>query len=167
MLARLAIGRVRTSFGRDGAVKIESYSGETDHFLSLSEITLVKGARERVCAVEEVRVVGHTVVARLEGIATPESARELRGWDVVVPRKDAARLAHGEYYTADLHGLEVRVAGRRVGTVEAVWDAGGRTLLEVVMNGGESRLVPFEDAFVGSVDPAKGRMELTSDMVLE
>lgn len=166
MKSRLAIGRVRTSFGRAGEIKIESYSGESDHIVGLREFTLSRAGRERNYKVETVRVSGELVVAKLEGIDSPEQAKELREAELVVPRDEAAKLDDGEVYFADLHGLEVHFAGERVGVVVEIWEAGGRDLLEVETRSG-LRIVPYEDAFVESVDMEAGVLLLRDDAVLE
>lgn len=166
MKARLAIGRVRTSFGRAGEIKIESYSGESAHIVALREFTLLRAGRERNYKVEAVRVSGELLIAKLAGIDTPEQAKELRESELVVSRESAANLEDGEVYFADLHGLEVHFAGRRVGAVVEIWEAGGRDLLEVKTSSG-SRIVPYEDAFVESVNVEAGVMVLRTDAVLE
>ena len=93
----LIIGRVRTAHGVRGELKVESMSGETDHFRSLSTVTLVRGDRRHELAVEGVRVAHRTVLLKLEGVDSPEDAKRWRGWEIVAPRRHAAPIREGEY----------------------------------------------------------------------
>lgn len=75
-----------------------------------------------------------------------------------------------EYFLHDLVGLEVvaEETGRRIGTVQGVYDTPGRPILAVEGDGDEA-LVPFDRSFVTEVDleeevvrirPPEGLLEL-------
>lgn len=162
----LVIGRVRTAHGVRGELKVESISGETDHFRALSTVTLARGDRRHELSVEGVRVAHRTVLLKLEGVDSPEEAKRWRGWEIVVPRERAAALREGEYYFADLLGLRVVCDGADRGVVADVWEGGKTVLLGIELPDGEQRLVPFQAAFVGAVDLDAGSLELTTDEVL-
>lgn len=163
----LVIGRVRTAHGVRGELKVESISGETDHFRSLEKVTLVRGDRRHELDVEAVRVAHRTVLLKLAGVDSPEEAKRWRGFEIVVPRGQAAPLREGEYYYGDLVGLRVVCDGAERGVVADVWEGGQTVLLGIEVADGSQRLVPFEAAFVGDVDLEAGSLELTTVEVLE
>lgn len=167
MKNELVIGRVRTAFGTAGEIKVESFSGETEHFLRLTSVELRRGATIRVFSVESARRAHKTVLMKLAGIDTPEKAAALRDSEIVVSRAEAAPLRQGEYYYADLQGLAVRCGDGEVGRIGAIWESGEYPLLEVVLAAGGSVLVPFVDGFFGEVDLANGTIELRQAEVLE
>ncbi|MFP4114217.1 MAG: ribosome maturation factor RimM [Spirochaetota bacterium] len=167
MKDELTIGRVRTAHGVKGEIKVESFSGETEHFLSLERVTLVRGSDRRDVRIESARAAHKTVLIKLEGVDTPEEAKRWRGWDVVVDRSSAASLGEDEYYFADLIGLRVFFDDEEVGRVANVWEGGRTALLGIVVSDGSERLVPFQAEFVASVDLDGGRLVLTTAEVIE
>lgn len=165
---RLAIGRIGRPHGVHGALRVHSYSEETEHFSGLEELLLTRGAEERSARVVSMEVHGRTPVLRLEGVASPEAARAFTGYEILVPRDAAAPLAADEYYVADLVGLELIVAGESAGRITAVVDAPQAPLLEVsTSQGGRTVLVPFLQTFVGTPDMATGRLELKAPWLLD
>ena len=166
------IGRVRTAHGVRGELKVESLSGETDHFRGLREVTLVRfgnegeGSRRHTFPVEAIRLSHRMVLLKLAGIDSPETAKRWRDWEIVVSRADAAPLEHDEYYYGDLIGLAVYVGTDKRGRVSELWEGGPTVLLEITLSDGSKRLVPFQAEFVSSVDLAGGRLVLEDDEVL-
>lgn len=162
----LAVGVITSTHGVAGDLKVRSFSGEAAHLLGLRGALLRKGAVERRVSFLQVRPQGTGVILRVQGLDSPEKARSLVGFEIWVPRSQAAPLADGEYYQADLCGCTVWVGDQDVGTVRSVWEGGPAQLLEVVGRGGKTFLVPFSEHFVGDVDIAGGRIRLTGDEVL-
>lgn len=162
----IAIGKIRTSHGIRGFVKIVSYSGETDHFFDLKKVTLKSDRITREFDVEKVNPMGDSVILKLTGIDTPEKAKAIAGMEIWVPREKAAPLKEGEYYHADLYGCEMLFEGETVGKVKSIIEGGGGELFEIELNSGESVLVPFRDEFVGEIFIEKKLIELKNDWIL-
>lgn len=156
----LAVASVRSAHGVAGELRISSLSGETEHLLRLRAIVLRRGGRERSAEVVRARPALPDVLVTLAGVSTREEAQGLAGWEVWVDRSQAAPLAKGEYYIADLCACGVYVGEERVGMVTALCDAGTRHLLEVRTVDGRTVLVPFSDHFVAEVDVAGRRLAL-------
>lgn len=163
----LAIGRIRTSHGVRGDLKVVSYSGETEHFESLSELTLSDGRRRRRFAIERVRVAGQALLIKLDGLDTPEEARAFGGWEILVDRESAAPLGEDEYYLGDLCKCSVVKAGRKLGKVLSVCEGGGGDMLEIEVPSGKRFFVPFRREFVGKVDIGMRTVELEADWLIE
>lgn len=167
MKSELAIGRIRTSFGVRGHLKVLPYSGETDHFRQLDSVVLSSGSRRKELAVEEVFEQGRDLIIKLSGVDAPEEARTYNGWDILVSRDKAAPLEEGEYYLADLVGCSVSHSGNAVGKVIAVVEGGGGDLLEVERPDGSRCFIPFRKEFIGAVDTSGGEIELLAEWILE
>lgn len=163
----IAIGIVRAAHGLDGALKIESLSGEHEHFMRVAQITLRKGEREQVFSVKEVRSAGRWVVLSVDGIGDVDQAKKWTGAEVVVPRSDAVPAEEGEYYYADLVGCTLTLDGKAVGTVAAVIELPHCHALEVTTGTRNQVLVPFQDVFVGRVDLVARTVELVAGWLLE
>ncbi len=173
MLDRFVAAVIGSPHGIRGHVKVKSLSGETEHLEGLKSATLRKDGVERQLKVVDVASRGPSLVMRFEGYDSPEAARALAGWELLVSRGSAAPLDEDEWYIEDLRGLAVTYQGERLGTVSDVVEGGGAQLVEVSLGGassggpGEKRLVPFRKEFVGTVDLDGGTLELLVPWILE
>jgi len=165
---QIAIGFIRTTHGVKGYLKVESYSGERDHFLSLKQITLKSGGKGRSFTVEKIEPFGKGLLLKLQGLDNPESGKAFSGWEIWVDRQFAAPLNAGEFYQADLCGCRLMFQDTWVGTVKSMVQGGNGDLLEVEFPEAKgSRLVPFIKEFIGEVDVENKTIELLKDWVLE
>ncbi|MCR4938836.1 MAG: ribosome maturation factor RimM [Treponemataceae bacterium] len=101
-VASLVVGIIRGAHGLAGKFKVESTSGEIDHFFDLTEVTLRKDGIERLSDVESIEGGHPFLIMKCTGIDTPEEASKLAGGEIVVPRDKACPLHDGEFYVEDL-----------------------------------------------------------------
>ena len=171
----LITGRVRGTFGLEGFIKIESCSGEYEHFLSLKAIMLrlpVREAEEQcpeiTYQVEECVVRTADALLKLRGINSPEAAKKLHGADILVPRDMACPLERGEFYINDLCNSDLVYKGNSVGTIADVVEGGGGFLLEVSEAAtGRTVYVPFRSQFIGKINIPAKQVELMHRWILE
>lgn len=163
----LVAGKVRTSHGVRGLVKVVSLSGEVDHFLDMKNVILRRDGREYPFTVESVKSSGGgNLLMKFGGIDTPEEGKRWAGAEILVPREAAAEKVEGEYYYSELIGCRVVFAGKEVGRVASIVENGISDLLEVDCPAGR-RIVPFQAVFIGKVDVAAGELELLEPGLLE
>ena len=102
------MGRVVGPWGVRGWIKVAPYGDGPEGLLRQRAWWLQDGkggwARHDV---GEAREHSGTVVASLDGLASPEAAAAWKGRDVAVPRSALPKPRKGEVYLADLVGLEV------------------------------------------------------------
>lgn len=145
---RLVIGVIRGSHGLEGNVKVESTSGEVDHFFDLTEVTLKKDGHEKTYTVEDVAGSTANLLMKFKGIDSPEDTAKIRGSEIIVPRSMACPCDKDEYYVEDLkqctlvykasgkeNGLKLeKSAVMECGTITDVLEGGAGHLLEVVVS---------------------------------
>jgi 16S rRNA processing protein RimM len=104
-------------------------------------------------------VTGKGVVARIEGVTDRNAAEALKGTELYVDRDRLPAATEGEFYHADLIGLDaVDPDGKAIGSIVAVQNFGAGDLLEVRLAGStRTELVPFTEAAVPTVDMSAGR----------
>lgn len=170
------MARIGAPRGVAGYLKLHSYSGEFGHLEGLGEVLLVmpgepagpggQKKRARIIA-RESGDWGMSVL--FEGYPSPEKARALTGFEIMVPPEAASPLREGEWYISDLIGLDLVSGGRAVARVEGVLDGAADPLLECRVRGpsGKVVLVPFRKEFIGAVDTDSGTMELLDEGLLE
>lgn len=173
----LVTGIVRSAHGLDGFVKVESTSGEIEHFAGLSDVVLRTGNDERTEKRYEIETIEGSVqclLVKFRGIDTPEQAKKLAGAEILVPRDKACPLSEGEYYVKDLCQCVLVYKGTTVGTITGVTEGGAGDLLEVALTEGLSLdtskrtcLVPLRKEFVGKIDIKAGTVELMHRWILE
>lgn len=171
----IVTGIVRTSHGVDGRVKVESTSGEFEHFYDLDEVVLRSNGVERTFNIENIEAVHSGLLVKFRGIDSPEEAKKLAGSEIVVPRDRACPLHRGEFYVSDLCTCVLVYKGSPVGRITSVMEGGAHDLLEVQVaegsgpdsSGNRTVLVPFRDEFVGAVDIKKRTVELMHRWILE
>ena len=165
----IAIGRVLQTHGVQGYVKATAYSGIPERFLRLKTVYVETDEGYRGLVVEGVQLRGSTILLKLKGITTRESAQPLIQKELFVPESEKIDLPENTYFIHDLIGLRVfDMAGRYLGTVEEVWTQGAHDVY-VVRQGGREILIPAVSRFVKRVD-LKGQkilVELIEGMIEE
>ena len=162
----IAIGKIRTSHGVSGMLKVLSFSGHTEHFLKLKELVLRKNGKEKVLAVESMKASGGTVFVKLKGIDSPEMGKTFSGWEIWTSREFAASLNPDEYYLKDLNGCQIVNSGKILGKIIGISENSVNDLLEVKTDSGVF-IVPFKEEYIGDVDIAGKTVELAAPWLLE
>lgn len=156
------MGRVIAPFGVRGWVKIQPFTESPDGLLRQPLWWLGHEENEdwQPLRLETGNVHGgQLVVAKLEGIDTPEQAAGLRHRVVAVPREALPAVAEGEFYWTDLIGLEVvNLAGESLGRVESLMDNGAQSVL--VVAGAKQHLIPCVSRYVTGIHPDQGRIRV-------
>jgi len=167
-MSSILIGVLRRPHGVTGAVKVESYSGESEHFRALTgtEVELVGPERERSVTVDTVEVHNGVPVLHFTGIDTPEEVRAYGGWSIRVDAAFAAPRGTDEYYLSEIVGCTLFDDREPLGVVEAVVDGGQAPLLEVRRANG-TVYVPFMERFIGDVDVPNRMIEVKERWVLD
>ncbi len=138
----MTLGRISGVFGVKGWVKIHSFTEPRDNIVGFRSWLVRSTGIDRRFEVEDGHRQGAGVVAKLRDIDDPSQARALVGADIVVEREELPPCAAGEYYWADLEGLEVRTTeGQVLGTVDHLIATGSHDVL--VLTGERERLIPF------------------------
>ncbi len=170
----LLIGVLRRTHGIRGAIKVESYSGEADHFRNLRDVELVASDKTLTMRIEAVAVHNGVPVVTFEGVTTPEAAKKYLGWEMRVSRTEAAPLGDDEYYVADLIGSSVFGENGSAGVVLSVVEGAQAPLLEVELSDNDTTerrekrvFVPFMNKFIQSVDLQGKRITLKEPWILD
>ena len=153
------MGRIAAPFGVKGWVRIQPNTAAPANLLAYKTWWVGTDGDWRETAVAEAKVQGRAVVARLEGCDGRDGAATLRGRTVAVPRAALPATRNGEYYWADLVGLQVtNTAGQALGQVTSIMQTGANDVL--VVAGERERLIPFIAEVIREVDIAGGVMRV-------
>jgi len=154
------MGRVAAPFGVKGWVKVVPFTASPAALARYRRLWVGRQGEWREVAVAEAAVHGAAVVARLAGCDDRDAAARLRGSEIAVPREALPAAAPGEFYWADLVGLDVvNAAGEPLGKVQELFSTGANDVMRVGEGKGE-RLLPFIPTVVRKVDLAARRIEV-------
>ena len=151
-MQKLVIGIIRGTHGLSGKFKVESTSGECEHFFELQEVTLKIGTTEKTYKVESVEGNVNSLIMKCTGINSQEEAKKLSGSEILVPKDKACPLNEGEFYVEDLKQCKLvylpnekkpaKISGLAentesaimAGTITDVLEGGAGKLLEVELS---------------------------------
>jgi len=153
---RVCLGVIVGTHGLKGEVRIQSFTARPEDVGDYGPLN--DEAQARSFAVKTRGRGKGTVIARIAGVEDLAAAAALKGTKLFVARAALDAPADGEFYYADLVGLEARLeSGDCVGRVASVHNYGAGDVIEVTPPGdGATLLVPFTKAAVPVVDTADG-----------
>ncbi len=155
---RIALAAVAGAHGIKGEVRLKLFSDSAES-LAAHKTLFVGGQPRRLLAVRP----GKVPVARFEGVADRTAAEAMRGQLVEVDRSALPPLEEGEYYHADLIGLDCfDREGASIGKVAAFENFGAGDLLDVELADGRRSLIPFKP---GIADLEGGRIVLDPEFL--
>jgi len=168
----VAVGEVLRPHGLSGEVRVrvltdrpeERFGGLRDCVLWDPEVD-----RREACHIRACRFDGETVLVKMEGVDSPEHARQLAGRMLAVDRAEALPAPEGRFYPWQMEGARVETRdGRVAGTFVGI-ESGGAQELWVIADGDRERLIPAVAEIVVEVsvaerriviDPPEGLLEL-------
>ncbi|MDH5511794.1 MAG: ribosome maturation factor RimM, partial [Gammaproteobacteria bacterium] len=100
-------GRITGLFGVQGWVKVFSHARPRDAIVEFSPWLVKTGEDWREVEIEDGRAQGKGVVVKLAGVDDRDQASRLIGADIAIRFSQLPPLPKGEYYWAQLVGLEV------------------------------------------------------------
>ncbi len=155
------IGRVVKPHGVRGKLKVEYFGGDLDPLSFYHEI-FVQGEKGKIEAYEVLEVIPQPprLILRLKGIEKIEEAESLIGKEILVERESLLKLEEGEYYWADLLGIEVETeGGQSIGKIKEIFPTGANDVYVVEGKRGEI-LLPATEEVIRSIDLEKGVMKV-------
>lgn len=134
----IELGVVAKPHGVTGELRVHVFNPDSTLLQGLAEVFLIGEDDEEPALVEVVssRRGSKALLMRLEGVSSREDADSLRGYKLCVPREALPDLEEGEYYHADLIGLDAFEGPERLGKIVDVVDYPSAACLEIDRPGG-------------------------------
>ena len=157
----ILLGKIAGTHGIKGQLKVVSYSGERENFLSLSSVVLkeLSGATGTF-VVAAVSIQGKKVLLTLESFADINTAARFVGREVYAHQDQLPQLAADEYYWYQLEGLKVMtLKDELLGTLTSFIPTGSNDVY-VVTSGDREYLIPAVEDIVVEIDLAAGIMKV-------
>ncbi len=157
---RVFVGSIGRAHGVKGAVVVRPDSDHPARFDPGSRLLTDLTGRPVVEIVQATPDGKGNLIVRFAGVSDRTAAEGLRGAELFITAGDRRPLSDGEYWSEDLVGLEVRVAGESVGRITDVDLDAAQTRITVALTSGGSADVPFVEPLVPVVDLIAGYVEI-------
>lgn len=156
----LRVGVIANTHGIRGEVKVYPTTEDNNRFLELKKVVLDTGKEKKNLEIQSVRFFKNMVILKFKGWDNINDVEKYKGRDLYVTREDAIPLEEGEYYIADLIGLEVwEENGGKIGILEDVMQTGANDVYVVKMDKtGNELLLPVIPDCVLDINLDEGRV---------
>ena len=161
MTERFQVGVVASTHGLGGEVNVFPTTEDPSRFKKLKKVTLhTKKGELLELDVQSVRFFKKFVIVKFKQFDNINDVEKFRGCELTILRKDAIKLAPGEYYVADLIGLDiVDEDGNKLGVLADVIQTGANDVYEMdPVNGGDKVYIPVIRDCVKEIDPKNGKI---------
>lgn len=143
----LEAGKIVTTHGIKGEVKIMPYTDTPELLCEFDRLFYGKNHDE--IYIEKSRVFKNMIIAKIEGINTPEEAEKFRNKILYIHRDDL-ELDENTYFIQDLIGVEVKDAdeGTVYGKITDVLQTGANDVYVIKGNGREYLVPAIPDVII-------------------
>lgn len=159
--AYLMVGKIVSTHGLKGEVKVYPTTDDAGRFKSLKKVTLLQGKERMELTVSQARFFKKLVILKFKELSSIDEVERYRGARLLVSREDAVDLRENEYFECDLIGMDVlKDDGTSLGTLTDVLHTGANDVYEVETGQGEKILLPAIRECILEVDTDRGVMKV-------
>jgi 16S rRNA processing protein RimM len=148
----VVVGKVGSTYGVQGWLKIQSYTEWVDNILDYTPWYLEENGGWQEVTLTGGQIHGKGIIVKFAGWDNPETARLLSGKKIAIDRVQLPTLKKDEYYWSDLEGLTViNQNGENLGVVSYIMSTGSNDVL--VVKGDKEHAIPYlPDEVIKRVD---------------
>lgn len=148
----ITVGSIVATSGIKGYVKIKCFTENPRDIETFAKVFDESGKNYKIKTV--ISVKGWVVVAKIEGIESVEEAEKLVGTNLMAERSELPPTDDGDFYYADLIGLNVFLEDdTKLGVVVDVMNYGASDILEIgTLENGKTVMYPFTNDFIIKVN---------------
>lgn len=156
----LQIGKIVNIHGIKGEVKVIPLTDDPRRFDELEWAYIEKDGMQK-CRIESVKYTKGSVILKIEGIDTPESAAAYRDNYLLVDRDNAVKLPEDTFFVCDLLGSSVvDETGKLLGELRDILQTGSNDVYVVRGDSGKDILIPALKSVVRSISLEHKRIEV-------
>lgn len=144
MTTDLRVGVIIKPHGIKGEVKVYPTTDSPLRFNEITHVNIIQqGKQLGDHKISGVKYFKETVILKLKGYDNINDVEALKGAELYIPREEGAELEEGEYYIADIIGMDVVTDnGDRLGSIKDVMETGANDVYVVAADSGKEILIP-------------------------
>ncbi len=148
------IAKIVSVYGKEGFVKITSFTDFPERFFDLKKVYLDFFGDKKEFFVERVKKQKNNFLLKFKNFETGEDASALIGKEIFVDNENVIKLPEDHYFIHDLLGSTVLRNGQVFGVIKDVLAYPANDVY-VIDNLGKEILIPAVKQFVESFNPEK------------
>lgn len=148
----IVVGSLGKPYGIRGQIKVNSYTFPAKNIFNYSSWFLFRSEKWQKTDIVTKSCLGPHLVVKIQGIDSPEEAKELTHCQIGVEKNALPNLPQNQFYYSDLIGCSVINEDHfDFGIVDSVYPIGAQDML--VVQGKKTYQIPFKlDLFIKKVD---------------
>jgi len=147
------IAKIVSVIGKEGYVKILSYSDFPERFYKLDKVYIDFFGNKKLFKVENVTGKKDSVHIKFSNFSTAEEAEFLIGREVFVDENDVIKLPEHSYFVHDLIGSKVLEDGQYLGVIKDVLAYPANDVYVIETAEGKELLIPAVKEMIESFNP--------------
>jgi len=159
-LEYVLIAKVEQLYGKDGYVKLQSFSDFPDRFLNLEEVYLDFWGDKKTFYIEDFKNLNGKLLLKFKKFNSIRDCQVLIDRDIYVNDKDKVSLPDNQYFIHDLIGSEVILENESIGLIDDIMQGKANDVLVIRMNDENEKLIPFVLNFIEKFDAVKKKLIL-------
>ena len=161
MTERFQVGVIASTHGLKGEVNVFPTTEDPERFKKLKKVTLTTQRGENIeLDVESARFFKKFVIVKFKQFNDINEVEKFKSCELTIDRKDALKLEPGEYYCADLIGLDVvDEEGKVLGNITDILQTGANDVYEMTRDDNlEKVYIPAIKDCIREVSPDEGKI---------
>ncbi len=155
------VGVITSTHGIQGEVKVFPTTDDPGRFKMLEHVILDAGKSTIQLEIEKVKFFKKFVILKFKGIDHINEVERYRRCDLLVERENAVPLEEGEYFIADMLGMEVQTEdGVPFGRLKDVIETGANDVYVITSPVHGRVLVPAIRECIRDIDIEQGMMTI-------
>ena len=155
----LRVGVITTTHGVRGEVKVFPTTDDPQRFKKLKNVILDDGKKQLDLEITSVKFFKNLVILKFKGLDNINDVEKFKQAELLVTRDNAIKLKPGEYFIADLIGLQgVSDEGEDLGELTDVIQTGANDVYVFSKEGVEDLLVPKIPQCIKEINLDEGRV---------
>ena len=157
------IARVISLIGKDGFVKVESYSGFQEGFEKLHKVYIDFWGDKKIFTVENVKEYRNSFSIKFLNFDSQRDSQVLIGREVFVDDKDFLKLPGDHFFIDELIGSKVFKNDKLLGEITGVLKMPANDVMSIKSDKGKEILLPVVLEIIESFDPVEKIMVIKED----
>lgn len=154
------VAKIVSAFGRDGFVKVSSFTDFPGHLLSLKNVYLDFFGDKKEFFIDEAKESNDGFLFKFRNFNTEKEIEILLNKEVFVDDKELIKLPENFYFIHDLIGSRVLKNNVEIGKIKNVVSFPANDIYVVENEQGEEILIPAVYDFVEGFDPVEKLLKL-------
>jgi 16S rRNA processing protein RimM len=154
------IAKVLSVHGKEGYVRIFSYSDFPERFFRLKEVYIDFFNEKKLFNIEKVIQKKDSFFLKFLNFDSADDAGILIGKEIFVDEKEVIKLPEFTFFIHDLIGSEVVEENKTLGKIKDVLSAPGNDVYVIETSEGKELLIPAVKEFIEKFDPVSKIMIL-------